>query len=242
MVTAAFMMTTASGGGLEPTAADMPPLTPTDPAFVEIVSVSGLPHVLLIGDSISIGYTLPVREKLKRIANVNRPPENCADTACGLAHLDAWLEKGPWDVIHFNFGLHDLKYLDDKGNYVPPEKGNQVAPPRVYRQRLRELALRLKATEAKLIFATTTPVPRGCLGRVAGNEAIYNKVACDIMKELDVPIDDLCVHIAEQEKKTPSHPLSEIQLPSNVHFTPEGYDQLANFVVASIEKVLLTPS
>jgi len=252
LVTAAFVVNTAIGQDLEPPKAGKPAPKPTDPALVEVADVPGLPRVLLIGDSISMGYTIPVREKLKGVANVHRALGNSGDTARGLAQLDKWLGKDHWDVIHFNFGLHDLKYLDDKGNYVPPEKGKQVAPPKVYRQHLREVTLRLKATGAKLVFATTTPVPPGTLGRVAGDEKIYNQVALDVMKELDVPIDDLCALVAAQQKKLPPRPVSEmppphqranlrpgeLQLPFNVHFTPEGYDQLADLVVASIKKAL----
>jgi hypothetical protein len=189
---AAFVVSTALGQDLEPTPVAKPAPKPTNPALVKAADVPGLPRVLLIGDSISMGYTLAVREKMNGVANVHRPLENCGDVARGLARLDTWLGKSHWDIIHFNFGLHDLKYLDDKGNYVLPEKGKQVASPEVYRQRLRELTQRLKVTRANLIFATTTPVPPGTLGRVAGDEKIYNQVALDVMKELDVPIDDLC--------------------------------------------------
>ena len=42
-----------------------------------------LPEVLLIGDSISIGYTLPVRRLLDGQAQVFRPPDNCAHSAYG---------------------------------------------------------------------------------------------------------------------------------------------------------------
>ena len=38
------------------------PAQPPNPAFTEVPDTPGLPRVLLIGDSISIGYTLPVRE------------------------------------------------------------------------------------------------------------------------------------------------------------------------------------
>jgi lysophospholipase L1-like esterase len=252
MMTAAFALSTASGQNLEPASAAKPAPKPTNPALVEVADTPGLPRVLLIGDSISMGYTVAVREKLKGVANVHRPLENCGDTARGLARLDTWLGKGHWDVIHFNFGLHDLKYLDDKGNYVGPEKGKQVAPPKVYAQRLRELTVRLKASGARLIFATTTPVPPGTQGRVAGDENIYNKAAHEVMKALDVPIDDLCAHVAEQQKKVPPLALNEkpkppqraklrpgeIQQPFNVHFTAEGYDQLARLVAASVEKAL----
>ena len=87
-----------------------------DPSYHAPPDVPGLPRVLLLGDSISIGYTLPVRERLRGIANVHRPAENCGPTKLGLAHLDQWIGSGHWDLIHFNFGLHDLKYIDDQGN------------------------------------------------------------------------------------------------------------------------------
>ncbi len=44
-----------------------------------------LPNVLLIGDSISIGYTKPVRKKLSGVANVFRPNTNCGPTTKGVA-------------------------------------------------------------------------------------------------------------------------------------------------------------
>src|SRR5213078_1527815 len=102
-----------------------------------------------IGDSISMGYTLPARAALAGAANVLRPPTNCGATPAGLQRLDAWLGSGHWDVIHFNFGLHDLRYLPS---------GEQLAPPADYEKNLRALVRRLKMTGATLVFATTTPV------------------------------------------------------------------------------------
>ncbi len=69
--------------------------------------VPGRPRVLLIGDSVSRGYTLATRKELAGRASVHRAPENCGPTANGLKKLDAWLGAGKWDVIHFNFGIHD---------------------------------------------------------------------------------------------------------------------------------------
>ncbi|MFY8230115.1 MAG: SGNH/GDSL hydrolase family protein, partial [Opitutales bacterium] len=66
-----------------------------------------LPRVLLIGDSVSRGYTQPTRVALAGKANVHRAPANCGPTASGLKNLDVWLGAGKWDVIHFNFGIHD---------------------------------------------------------------------------------------------------------------------------------------
>jgi hypothetical protein len=90
----------------------------TNPAFREVQDVAGLPRVLLTGDSISIGYTEPVRAELANKANVHRIPENGASTLTGVKNLDQWLGTSKWDVIHFNFGLHDLR-LDDGKLQVP---------------------------------------------------------------------------------------------------------------------------
>ena len=202
---------------------------PPDPALRPVSETPGLPRVLLIGDSISIGYTLPVRELLKGKANLLRPLENSAQTAFGLTHLDAWLGNSKWDVIHFNFGLHDLKYLDAEGNYVTPDKGKQVALLPEYEANLRQIVARLKKTGATLIWATTTPVPDASSGRVKDDELKYNEVALRVMRQLGVQVDDLHAIIAADPA---------LQLPHNVHFTPEGYQRLALSVVGTLEKAL----
>jgi len=201
-----------------------------NPALVDVPDLAGLPRVLLLGDSISMGYTVPVRTRLPGHANVHRPTENCGDTARGVAALDQWLGSGKWDVIHFNFGLHDLKFLDDKGALVAPDKGRQVASLAGYEKNLREIVVRLKRTGARLIFATTTPVPAGSAGRIQGDELRYNEVAVKVMKENGVAIDDLHAFVVPRQ--------ALIQRPKNVHFTDEGYAQLAEVVVASIGSAL----
>lgn len=55
-----------------------------------------LPRVLLLGDSVSRGYTQAVRTALAGRANVHRAPANCGPTASGLTNLDAWLASSPW--------------------------------------------------------------------------------------------------------------------------------------------------
>ena len=60
------------------------PMTP-------IKDVAGLPRVLIIGDSISIGYTLPTRALLKGKVNLHRIPTNGGPTTKGLAEIDKWL-------------------------------------------------------------------------------------------------------------------------------------------------------
>ena len=208
-----------------------PPISnPAEPAYRPVPDVPGLPRVLLLGDSISIGYTLLVRADLAGRASVHRPADNCGQTAYGLVHLDQWLGEGRWDVIHFNFGLHDLKYLDPRGNYVTPEKGERVASPAQYEKNLRLVVARLKRTGAHLIFATTTPVPAGCEGRMPGSERAYNEAARKVMAENGVAIDDLWSLASRRQVR--------IQLPHNVHFTPQGYRELADLVTRSIRSVL----
>ena len=69
-----------------------------------------LPRILLIGDSISIGYTPFVSEIYEGRAEVARNKGNAQHTGTGLEKLDEWLGDGNWDLIHFNWGLHDLCY------------------------------------------------------------------------------------------------------------------------------------
>jgi acyl-CoA thioesterase-1 len=198
-----------------------------DPSLAPIADVPGLPRVLIIGDSISMGYTLRVRELLKGVANVHRIPENGGSTRDGLQKLDRWLGDGKWDVIHFNWGLHDLKHWKD-GKLDPT--GPQVTPVELYEKNLRELMVKLKQTGAGLIFATTTPIPVGSDGREAGDEIGYNEAARSVMKEAKAKIDDLYLVAAPR--------LGELQLPNNVHFKPSGYNVLAEQVAESIKVAL----
>jgi acyl-CoA thioesterase-1 len=204
-----------------------------DPSLIDVQDVPKLPRVLLIGDSISMGYTLPVREKLVGKANVHRPTENCADTANGLKSLDKWLGDSKWDVIHFNFGLHDLKYLDANGKYVNPPDGKQVATLDQDEANLRQLVDRLNKTGATLIWASTTPVPDGTLGRAKDDELKYNEVAKKVMDENHIAIDDLHEVVTASPK---------LQLRKNVHFSKEGYEMLADSVAKSIESVMAARS
>ncbi len=202
-----------------------------NPVFAAVTDTPGLPRVLLIGDSISMGYTLPVRATLAGRANVHRPPENCGDTARGVQSLEKWLGSGKWDVIHFNFGLHDLKYVNEKGALAGPDQGGkQVASLADYEKNLRAIVARLKRTGAKLVWAATTPVPAGSTGRIEHDELRYNEVAARVMRELGVAINDLHAFVPPQQAK--------LQRPQNVHFTDAGSAALAAQVVATIQPLL----
>lgn len=204
-----------------------------NPALRPIQDDPALPRVLLLGDSISIGYTLPVRKQLAGQANVHRPAANCGPTTRGLESIDAWLGDKPWDVIHFNWGLHDLKYLGTDGRNLadPKDPGShQQVPIEQYEKNLRELVDRLRQTGATLIWRSTTPVPEGARGRVVGDARRYNRVAEKIMREHAIAIDDMYAYSLPK--------LQEIQRPANVHFTNEGSEWLAARVAAAIKSAL----
>ncbi len=186
----------------------------------------GLPRVLLIGDSISIGYTLHVRKLLEGRANVHRPPTNCKSTRKGLEQIDRWLGGGSWDIIHFNFGLHDVRF--DRVNRKLAANISRV-PIDEYERNLRQLVARLKKTGATLIWQSTTPVPQDAGFFCQPDTVIrYNEVAADIMRENDIIIHDLFQFASAH--------LSEIQRPRDVHFTYYGSQQLGRQVALAIQQ------
>jgi len=173
-----------------------------------------LPRVLLIGDSVSRGYTQAARKALAGKANVHRAPENCGPTANGLKKLDVWLGDGKWDVIHFNFGIHD-----------------RATPLPDYTQRLEQLVERMQKTGAKVVWASTTPIPDDAAKKQSAASIVErNQAAAELMKTHHVAIDDLFAAI------TPH--LAEMQNPNDVHFNGPGYDFLGKQVAASIEAAL----
>jgi len=198
-----------------------------NPAFAPVTENPALPRVLLIGDSISIGYTLDVRKLLDGKANVLRIPVNGGPTAHGMKSLDQWLGTGKWDVIHFNWGLHDVKRMKDGKTDIT---GDWQVPSETYKANLEALVKKLKATGAKLIWATTTPVPEGADGRIKEDEVKANAIAAEVMKANGVAVDDLYACVLPK--------LKEYQRPKNVHFTDEGYAFLGKQVADSIVAAL----
>ncbi len=168
-----------------------------------------LPRVLLIGDSISRGYTLPVRKALAGKVNVHRAPENCGSTANGLKKLDIWLGDGKWDLIHFNFGIHD-----------------RATQPADYEQRLETIIVRLQKTGAKLIWASTTPLPAE--SRYGSDAAIVerNAIAARVMAKHGIPVNDLYARVKPR--------LAEFQNPNDCHFNSAGYEFLGQQIAAEI--------
>ncbi|UII78743.1 SGNH/GDSL hydrolase family protein [Flagellimonas sp. CMM7] len=203
-------------------------------------STTKLPNVLILGDSISIGYTGFVRKALEGKANVYRPikkdgkAENCQGTTNGVKNLHRWLKIQPkWDVIHFNFGLHDLKHVDPiTGKNSTNPKHPQQADLKTYKKQLKKIVKKLKKTRAQLVFGTITPfpdLPDGPL-RHADQTVKYNTAALKIMAKFNIPINNLNTYVKPNMKSW--------QLTNNVHFNKLGSQNIAQKVTEEIKKYL----
>lgn len=208
----------------------------TNAAAQAAAEVPGLPRVLIIGDSISIGYTPFVQELLKGRANVIHAPGNNSSTVTGLKGLDAWLGAKPWDVIHFNWGLHDLKYIDAQTKMTDVATGKQWVPVAEYEKNLTELVGRLKKSGARLIWCSTTPVPAGAKGRVPEDVPNYNAAALRVMQAAGVPVNDLCAVVGSPENRAAMG-----GRPKDVHYTAAGSKVLAGAVAQAIGQALKPP-
>ncbi|MGC8641410.1 MAG: GDSL-type esterase/lipase family protein [Isosphaeraceae bacterium] len=193
--------------------------------------VADLPRVVLVGDSIRLGYAPRVAERLAGKAVVISPAQNGGDSANVLAHLDEWVLKQKPDVVHLNCGLHDLKRFKGDGHH-------QVELDR-YSENLRQIIARIrKETDAALVFADTTPIlddrhaRRGAdFDRTEADVLKYNAAAVAIMGELGVPVDDL--HWMVEQGGT-----GTMLGRDGTHDTPAGYDRLAEAVADCVLRQL----
>ncbi|MFW6170982.1 MAG: GDSL-type esterase/lipase family protein [Planctomycetota bacterium] len=189
--------------------------------------------MLLIGDSISMSYTVGVRERLDRVANVYRAPNNCRSTRQTLAEIETYLGDVQWDVIHFNWGIHDITHLNDAGKVAPPPTGTPQVRLVQYQENLKTLLERLQETSAELIWAATTPVGRKTEVkgyRRDGDVMRYNAAAAQLMRTKGIAINDLHGLIK---------PRAEQLLSDGVHFNPSGRKVLSEAVAEAIRAKLV---
>jgi hypothetical protein len=193
-----------------------------------------LPRIFIIGDSISLGYTPFVVKSLKGKALVSRPNQNCNGTKLGVEKLDDWLGNEKYDLIHFNFGLHDMKHVDPVTGVgsINPSNPRQSDLP-IYKRNLEAIVKKLKATGAMIIFATSTPVV-GELAKDVLREpeelTKYNRAATKIMHRNHIRVNDLFSFAKSLVK--------EYQIPNDVHFTEAGYAILGQKVSEVIAAAL----
>lgn len=115
-------------------------------------------NVLLFGDSITEQYSSKVKATLSELGNVAvlRPMEDM-NGWCGTSYginqcIDRWLDGSEWDVIHFNWGLHD----------IAPHMYSVFLSPEEYKKNLEVIYKSLKRSlkpKGALIWRTTTAVP-----------------------------------------------------------------------------------
>ena len=213
-------------------------------------SNGSLPRVLILGDSISLGYTPPVVEKLKGKAFVTRPSCNCGPSEFYLrsrGKISDWLGEQPWDVIHVNFGIWDHHFVNDNEEIFFREQHPEImslpdikerlkaiarlgfhtrTSPEDYAKNMREILADLKAHAKYVVFALSTPVPLyDDLYGTAKCIPEYNDIALKACAELSVPVNDLYAVAL---------PLREDQK-DGCHFSAYGYNTLADAVVHAVE-------
>lgn len=176
---------------------------------VAAIAADSLPRVLILGDSI---YTQPARQAASRLAGkaeVFSPggpgteAVHVFNTTTALAHLDELVGDGRWDLIHFNYGLGDLVYRApgmDSFRVMPKQAGGvRATSPEDYERNLTAIVTRLKATGARLVWASTTPVQSDNRGLYdIGSELEYNAIAARIMAAKEgVSVSDMHTAVAD---------------------------------------------
>lgn len=190
------------------------------------------PKVLIIGDSISIGYTKYVKEHFADKAIIVHNEGNAQHTKTGLEKINTWIADENWDIIQFNWGLWDLCYKNPESEnpgHRDKINGKIYVPIEQYEANLDSLVGILEKTGAKLIFVTTSYVPEDEHGRFTEDATKYNNVAKKIMEKHSIIVNDI------YESSIPIH--KEYGLGSdNVHYTKEGYKELSKLISDFLSK------
>lgn len=148
-------------------------------------------NVLLIGDSIRVGYDKAVKATLEGKANVYFPEDNCRFASYLLRYIHEYkslIENGDVDVLHWNAGLWDCLRLFEEEPHTPID---------VYAYYIDRICMRIKKCfpNTKVIFATSTKVQSEKMpeGFKRYNEDIekYNEVAVEIVKKHGFLVNDL---------------------------------------------------
>lgn len=212
-------------------------------SFRYVENNPALPNVFIYGDSISIAYTPVVRKQLVGAANVYRLNRN-GDWSGRLISFVKELEEAmrnpaledpwtfDWNVIVFNTGLHDLKYLN--GQKLDTGNGSPQCPPDAYAENLRKNVRWLRSTypKTKLVFVTTTPVPEGAVGRIPGDAAKYNEVARNVLKEFPE------VAVVDLYDFTKPHQPDWCKNPGDVHYNLSGVAAQGEWLAKQIRPLL----
>lgn len=185
--------------------------------------------LLLLGDSIRMGYERHVCTLLAPHYTVWAPTENGETSTHMLSQIAQWqIEQRP-DVLHLNCGLHDLRFN-------PGESTPQVPLPE-FKANLEQLFALLRSTgpDLRLIWATITPVmdSRHQVARSSrrynADVIEYNSTARSIAERYGAKINDLYSFVTQNG-------LSSMLGADGVHYTHEGYKRLATKTAESISE------
>lgn len=187
-------------------------------------------RIMLLGDSVRMFYTDKVKNKLGSDYEVWAPNENGRFAKYTLNTLRHWIPEFPEpDVIHWNNGLWDVGvFYEDEGCFTGIDE---------YIETLGRILCQLKKTNAKIIFATTTPVRPEKAFLSPTNHAIhrnsdielYNKHAVEFMKNNDVTVNDLYSLISNDLYKYVGNGDTDI-----IHPSALGVDVLSDAVASCI--------
>jgi hypothetical protein len=191
------------------------------------------PRILIIGDSISNGYMPFVEEYFADKAIVKHNPGNAQHSGFGLQKIREWIGNEEWDVIQFNWGLHDLCYRSQESKVQGNrDKVNGKITNKVeqYKTNLDSIVSILKQiTKAKLIFVTTTFVPENEVGRFQDDVQKYNAAAREVMRKHKILVNDIYGESVRIHKKWGLGS-------DNVHYSKEGSAELGKLIVSVLEK------
>lgn len=173
------------------------------------------PTILVIGDSISIGYTPTIRASYFGAYQVVHNPCNAMTSTWTLSQLDTWLgSRTTFEAITFNNGLWDTRYGVSEDDY---------------RSNLHLIAQKIKAKTAKPLFLTMTQILPGTEGNSNAKVLIYNQIAIDVMQAEGVPVFDLyTVSDSLKDEHTSS---------TDVHYTNFGYQVLGISIVNELSRL-----
>ena len=187
-------------------------------------------NILLVGDSIRMGYDKAVKKSLEGIANVYFPEENCRFASYVLRYLHEYKElvkDEKVDVLHWNAGLWDCLRLFEEEPHTPVEVYSY------YIDRICQRILKL-FPGTKIIFATSTSVQSAKMSKdfKRYNEEIekYNAAAIEIVKKYGFEVNDLytaSINLLDEAHSDPVH-----------YYTPMGTEVFANTVLSSVSQFL----
>ena len=157
-----------------------------------------LPRVLILGDQIYQQPASDLKKEFKEKAEIHYPrlePGVVWNSATALELLDRQLGEGSWDLIHFNCGLGDLihRFPSVKAFRVMPRPCRWHSDLRLSCEKnLHILVTRLKATGAKLVWGSTTPIRHSSTNVFEkGKEIEYNALASKVMAKHGIPTNDM---------------------------------------------------